>query len=51
VPRGSDPRDTFHDRTRHAGELDAIADVLLACGARPLDTVTRQTAEPAPVLI
>jgi hypothetical protein len=37
VPRGSRREDPFHDATRDAAELDAIARVLLDCGARPLD--------------
>jgi hypothetical protein len=36
VPRGSAPDDPFHDATRDAARYDAIADFLLACGARPL---------------
>jgi hypothetical protein len=36
VPRGSRGGSPFHDVTRDAAELDAIADFLLACGARPL---------------
>ena len=36
VPRGSDHADPFHDATRKGAELDAIADLLLDCGARPL---------------
>ncbi len=36
VPRGSAADDPFHDPTRPAAELDAIADFLAACGARPL---------------
>jgi hypothetical protein len=43
VPRGSKRDDPFHDPTRDAAEMDAIADFLTACGARPL-------AEPAPHL-
>jgi hypothetical protein len=39
VPRGSDPADPWFDRTRDARELDAIADFLRACGARPLETL------------
>jgi hypothetical protein len=51
VPRGS-PRDApFHDATRDATELDAIADFLLACGARPLDDLpVAPPALPQPVL-
>lgn len=36
VPRGSAADDPFHDATRDAAEMDAIAAFLLACGARPL---------------
>ena len=36
VPRGSDAGQPFHDATRDAQEMDAIAGFLLACGARPL---------------
>lgn len=41
VPPGSAATDPFHDPTRPAAEMDAIADYLLACGAQPL-------AAPAP---
>lgn len=37
VPRGSHRGDAFHDATRDADELDAIAGYLLSCGARPLE--------------
>jgi hypothetical protein len=37
VPRGSRRGDAFHDPTRDATELDAIAEFLIACGARPLE--------------
>jgi hypothetical protein len=37
VPRGSPPGDAFHDATRPAAEMDAIAAHLLACGARWLE--------------
>jgi len=50
IPRGSPAEDPFHDRTRPAAEMDAIADFLLACGARPLDgmgTTQPAAAEPA----
>ncbi|MFC7474582.1 DNA/RNA helicase domain-containing protein [Dankookia sp. GCM10030260] len=46
VPRGSPAEDPFHDRTRSAAEMDAIADYLLACGARPLDAAA--LPRPAP---
>ena len=36
IPLGSPADDPFHDRTRPAAEMDAIAAYLLACGARPL---------------
>jgi hypothetical protein len=42
VPQGSCEDDPFHDATRPAGEMDAIAAFLLACGARELT--------PAPVM-
>lgn len=51
VPRGSARGEAHHDRTRDAGELDAIADFLLACGARPLEDApaddTQDIATPA----
>ncbi|WP_137126240.1 DNA/RNA helicase domain-containing protein [Roseomonas sp. HF4] len=37
VPRGSRRDGPCHDATRDAAEHDAVADMLLACGARPLD--------------
>jgi len=37
VPRGSAAGEAWHDATRDARELDAIAEALFACGARPLD--------------
>ncbi|WPB86226.1 DNA/RNA helicase domain-containing protein [Sediminicoccus rosea] len=36
VPPGSAADDPFHDATRPAAEMDAIAAFLQACGARPL---------------
>ena len=36
IPEGSPPG-AFHDRTRPAAEMDAIADFLLGCGARMLE--------------
>ena len=47
VPRGSPTNDRFHDATRPAAEMDAIADFLLACGARPLEVVEADT-DPLP---
>jgi Uncharacterized conserved protein (DUF2075) len=47
VPRGSPAGDPFHDATRPTAQMDAIAEYLLACGARPLDAATRP---PAPAL-
>ncbi|MBX9699442.1 MAG: DUF2075 domain-containing protein, partial [Acetobacteraceae bacterium] len=47
VPRGSARDDPWHDVTRDAAALDAVADFLLACGARPLDPGA--LAPPAPV--
>lgn len=50
VPRGSRRGDAHHDRTRDAEELDAIAEFLLACGARPLEAAPKDaqdTATPA----
>jgi hypothetical protein len=40
VPPGSPVDDPFHDRTRRAVEMDAIAEYLLACGARSLPPPT-----------
>lgn len=37
VPRGSIVGGSFHDTTRDAGEMDAIADFLIACGAGTLE--------------
>lgn len=47
VPRGSPTNAPFHDATRDADELDAIAEVLVACGARPADDITLDE-RPAP---
>ncbi len=44
VPRGSHGDDPFHDRTRDAAEMDAVADFLLACGARLLDEAEQAPA-------
>jgi hypothetical protein len=49
VPPGSAAYDPFHDITRRAEEMDALADFLLASGARPLEALTRDP-EPAPYL-
>ena len=46
VPEGSPPG-PFEDRTRPAAEMDAVADFLLACGARPLAAAAPARAEPA----
>jgi hypothetical protein len=35
VPPGSPAGDAFHDTTRAAAQMDAIAEYLTACGARP----------------
>lgn len=51
VPRGSRAGTPFHDTTRDAAELDAIADFLLACGARPLADAPQPVSEPAPTLL
>lgn len=49
VPPGSPAEDAFHDPTRPATEMDAVADFLLACGARPLPPPARRA--PAPSLL
>jgi hypothetical protein len=49
VPRGSPPDDPFADATRPAAEMDAIAEHLLACGARPLPA--SPPPRPAPSLL
>ncbi len=52
VPRGSRRDEPFHDVTRDAAEMDAIADLLLACGARPLDpAATAQDMPPQSSLL
>jgi hypothetical protein len=43
VPPGSASDDPFHDITRPSAEMDALADFLLASGARPLEALTIQT--------
>jgi len=50
VPRGSDPAEPFHDATRAAPEMDAIADFLGACGARPLPAATPARQDPPRLL-
>lgn len=47
VPGGSPADAPFHDATRPAAEMDAIAEVLLACGARPLEAAPSVPAAPA----
>ncbi|WP_191084038.1 DNA/RNA helicase domain-containing protein [Roseococcus microcysteis] len=49
VPPGSSAEDPFHDPTRPAAEMDAIADFLRACGAR--DLVPAPAATPAELLL
>ena len=49
VPPGSATDDPFHDITRPAAEMDALANFLMASGARPLEALTRKP-EPAPYL-
>jgi Uncharacterized conserved protein (DUF2075) len=52
VPRGSPAEDPFHDRTRPAAEMDAIATYLIACGARPLEALASASApRPVPALL
>jgi hypothetical protein len=50
VPRGSPRTDPFHDPTRDAAEMDAIADFLTACGARPLPEAS-PAQDTAPALL
>lgn len=50
VPRGSRRDEPWYDRTRDADMLDAIADFLLACGARPLEAAPPEDAAPARLL-
>ncbi|XXF77006.1 DUF2075 domain-containing protein [Myxococcaceae bacterium GXIMD 01537] len=38
VPRGSPRHEPWHDATRDAAELDAVAELLLACGVRSLES-------------
>jgi len=49
VPPGSAATDPFHHITRPAAEMDALAEFLIASGARPLEALPKQ-AEPAPDL-
>ena len=49
VPPGSPAEDPFHDPTRPAAEMDAIAAFLLDCGARPLPQPRPRA--PAPLLL
>jgi hypothetical protein len=51
VPRGSATGDPFHDVTRPAAEMDAIAAHLLACGARPLEEMPLAPAAPPPAML
>jgi Uncharacterized conserved protein (DUF2075) len=46
VPAGSPADDPFHDRTHPAAEMDAIAEFLLSCGARPLDVAPAPSHPP-----
>ena len=49
VPQGSRADEPFHDVTRPAAEMDALADFLLASGARPLEILSTEAdsvAEP-----
>lgn len=52
VPPGSPPDEPFHDATRDAGRMDAVAAFLRTCGARPLEEATTPPAraELAPLL-
>lgn len=47
IPPGSAAHDPFHDVTRPAAEMDALAEFLFASGARPLEALPKQS-EPAP---
>ncbi len=54
VPRGSAPGAPWHDATRDAATMDAIADLLLAAGARPLHDLPEPATPrdpPAPALL
>ena len=50
VPPGSAAEDPFHDPTRPAAAMDAIAEFLLACGAQPLITPLVTPGTPTPGL-
>ncbi len=45
VPRGSCKENPWYDPTRDASELDAVADILLYCGVRPLEDAGRRPSE------
>jgi hypothetical protein len=49
IPPGSPAGDPWHDPTRHAEEMDALAAYFLACGARALEPVPA-AAHAAPLL-
>lgn len=49
IPPGSPPGDPWHDPTRHAAEMDALAAYFLACGARTLEPAP--AAAPAATLL
>ncbi|MDN3565761.1 DNA/RNA helicase domain-containing protein [Paeniroseomonas aquatica] len=51
VPRGSAPDDAFHDATRPAAEMDAVAAYLLSCGARALAPLPAPVAVPSALLL
>ncbi|RYI99861.1 MAG: hypothetical protein EON47_15505, partial [Acetobacteraceae bacterium] len=51
VPRGSSLGDPYHDATRPAAEMDAIAAHLLDCGARALGTLPAPAPLTAPLLL
>ncbi|MFL1464238.1 DUF2075 domain-containing protein [Roseococcus sp. DSY-14] len=50
VPPGCTRTDEWHDPTRPAAEMDAIADFLLACGARPLAEALAPASKAQPAL-
>lgn len=47
VPPGSPAGGLFHDATRPAAEMDAIAEYLLTCGAKPLEEAALEAPMPA----